>query len=148
MKQFDHKGFGIVVEASGLFRVDGRPDLHTFDSMKLAKEGIDIALKKDRKPIKALMLAGPRYDRHGRGIVEVTVTSTNRGKWGGGDAWVKTAHGGRSKEAADDVYIDNEANRETMTQIIALTAEVKKLEDQIEKLKVRLSTIPVEGGTA
>jgi hypothetical protein len=146
MKPFDHKGFAIVVEASGLFRVSDRPDIPACVSLVLAKEAIDIALKRERKPIAALMFAGKRYDRDSDGIAEVTVTSTAKSRWGSSEAWIRTKNGGRSKEACDAVYLDTPANRKVMEECVKLTAEARVIDQKIEKLRHTLARVPVEGG--
>jgi polyhydroxyalkanoate synthesis regulator phasin len=58
---------------------------------------------------------------------------------------VKTKNGGRSKESTRDVYLETPENMATMQEVVALTKDVKRLRDKIEKLKATLKTVPVEG---
>jgi hypothetical protein len=147
MKSFDHKGWTIEIQSSGLFKVQNRPDIGGCASLQLAKEAIDLALKKERKPIKALKFGGASYDRDSDSITEVTVTSTYKSKWGsGGEAWIRMAGGVRSKESTSTIYLDTPGNRTLMQECVKLTKEARALDAQIEKLKQRLSTVPVEGG--
>jgi hypothetical protein len=146
MGKFEHKGFSIVLAPSGLFHIENRPDLAPQESYAGAKAEIDRSLKAERKPIQALMFTGARYDSTYDGIATVTVTSAVPNRWGGGgDAWVKTKNGGRSKESTRDVYLETPENMATMQEVVALTKDVKRLRDKIEKLKATLKTVPVEG---
>jgi len=146
MKPFDHKGFTIVVDGSGLFRVSDRPDIPSCASLALAKEAIDTALKRERKPIKALMFSGRRFDRDTDAITEVTVTSTAKSRWGSGEAWIRTKSGARSKEMCNAIFLDTPENLVVMAECVRLTNEAKAIDAKIEKLKQRLTTVPVQGG--
>lgn len=142
MKDFAHKGFNIKVDSAGRFVVDSRPDLGNMPSLDEMKAVIDKALKAERTPIEALMFTGARYDSTHDGIAVVTVTSTQPGRWGGGgDAWIKTKSGARSKESTSSLYLNTPENMATMQEVVKLSQEAKRLRDRVEKMKLSLKTI-------
>lgn len=113
------------------------PSIYSNKSFQAVKEYADRLSKKNFKHFEA-WLTSFRYPQS----IKITVTSITPD----GFYWVKYPGGGRGKESADNVFADNESNRENIKQIESLRKEIDDIKNIIEGIKTKLvlHKIPTE----
>lgn len=110
------------------------------ETLSKAREAIDRPPPVKSKPFERIECWTQTYN----GWEKVTVTSVAEKGWGDNSyLWVVDSRTNRSKQRNTALYPCNPANDQTVSQVIELLKEAKKLRDQIDDLNKGLTHLVV-----
>jgi len=104
-------------------------------SLSAVKKYID---RVDKKDFKREAVIVNDYNGYELGTITSCVESNHYGGHAGIDCWVSLKSGSRKKQDIEDVYLDNENNRNILSKIKGKGKDIQAIKDEMKTLKSSL----------